>query len=75
MGTVSRCGMRSSRTVDWIEKKERKEMDISCHVGKQEEVRQAKIELNQDISDTFRKDKYKKDQKELKERLYEDKNR
>ena len=32
-------------------------------LAKQEEVRQAKIELNQDISDTFRKDKYKKDQK------------
>ena len=42
---------------------------------KQEEVRQAKIELNQDISDTSRKDKYKKDQKELKERITEDKNR
>ena len=44
-------------------------------LAKQEEVRQAKIELNQDISDTFRKDKYKKDQKELKERLSENKNR
>jgi hypothetical protein len=32
-------------------------------LAKQEEVRQAKIELNQDTSDTFRKDKYKKTKK------------
>ena len=44
-------------------------------LAKQEEARQAIIELNQDILDTFRIDKYKKDQKELKERLTEDKNR
>ena len=41
----------------------------------QEEVRQAKIEFSRDISDTSRKDKYRKDQKELKERFTEDKNR
>ena len=50
-------------------------MNIPATLAKQEEARQAKIDLNQDISDTSRKDKYKKDQKELKEGLTEDKNR
>ena len=50
-------------------------MNIPCHFAKHEDVSQAKIELNQDISDNSRKDKYRKDQKELKERLTEDKNR
>ena len=42
---------------------------------KQEDTRQAKIELNQDTSNTFRKDKPQRAQKELKESITEDKNK
>src|SRR5271170_1526293 len=42
---------------------------------KQEYARQAKLELNQDTSDTSRKDKLQKAEKGLKESLAEDKNK
>ena len=42
---------------------------------KQENTRKAKVDHNQDTSDTSRKDKLNKAQKELKESLTEDKNR